>query len=92
MKTTLTCLLVALMWSVAATQTVDWFQTQRQNRVVQLSNGRDGHWATLFRCNMHDLSDDCDPESTMLISSYPVVVTRIGEHKWQVSFVPPTHP
>ena len=92
LKTTLACLFIALLWNVAATQTIDWFQLQRSGRVVLMSDWKSGHWATLFRCNMHNLSDECDPNCTTLISSYPVVVTRLGEHKWQVSFVPPPKP
>jgi hypothetical protein len=89
MKTTLACLLVALLWNVAATQTVDWFNQQRTSRVVALSNPRLGHWATLFRCNMKDLSDETDPACTMIVSAVPPVVTRIDEHKWQVTFIQP---
>jgi hypothetical protein len=89
MKVTLACLIVALLWNAAATQTVDWFFLEKTQRVVVLSDRHLGHWGTMFRCNMHDLSDDCDPNCTMLISSYHPVVTRIGEAKWQISFLPP---
>lgn len=89
MKLTLSCLLIALLWNLAATQTVDWFFLQRTNRVVVLADPRHGHWATLFRCNMKDLSDETDPACTMLVSSVPPVVTRVTETKWQISFVQP---
>jgi hypothetical protein len=84
---------LVLVLGSAPSQSVDWYyKPQVLNRVVMLSDWKSGHWATLFKCNMYNLSDDADPRCTMLISSYPPVVTRLGEHKWQVSFVPPQTP
>jgi hypothetical protein len=86
LKLSLICLLVAFLWNMAATQEVDWWKAERHNRVVILRDARVGHWATMFKCNMRNLSDDADPFCTEIITSWYPIVTKTGENRWTITF------
>ena len=74
------------------TPRIDWFQLEHTNRVVALSDRNVGNWLTMFRCNVHDMSNDCDPYCTEIVTSWQPVVEPLGKNRWKITFHCPKNP
>lgn len=92
MKITITCLIVALFWNIAATQQLSIFtanstaERESQPRDIILACGLTGHWATIARFNKRDKdARGFDPSYTVVFCKYKPMVKKVGE-VWQITF------
>lgn len=92
MKVTITCLIVALFWNIAATQQLSIFtasstaEQEKQPRDIYLACGLTGHWATIARFNKHDKdAKGFDPSYTVIFAKYKPVVSKV-QGTWQITF------
>lgn len=90
MKITIASLFVALVWNVAATQTIDYWLFNDSPRNIFLASPASGHWATLSRYDCPDpYKSGYDPHGTVLYSSWKPVVKEVAPNRWQVTFISP---
>ena len=89
MKTSLACLFIAMLWNIAATQTIDsWIFNDSPSKIF-LASPASGHWATLDRYGSTLSKHGYDPQNTVLYTSWQPVVREVGPKRWQVTFILP---
>jgi hypothetical protein len=96
MKTTITCLIVALFWNIAATQQLSIYTEniakeaaadEKRPNDIYLANGVSGHWATVARFNKRDpAAKGFDPSYTVIFAKFKPVVTKIRDGYYQITF------
>lgn len=90
MKTTITCLIVALFWNIAATQQLSIFTStatvEKAPRDILIAGGLSGHWATIARFNK-SVKDahGYDPSYTVIFCKYKPIIQKVG-NTWQITF------
>lgn len=97
MKTSLICLLVAVLFRLAAnTQTVglmggflensDAMKYEKQPRDIYLASGINGHWCTIARFNKNDkTAKGYEANYTVIFCKYKPVVSKVGQ-TYQITF------
>jgi len=77
LKITLACLFTALLWNVAATQTIEYLNPQDYYLTSNF-----GHWIAV-----NVLCEKKDPQCTVIYTSVKPVVTELADHRrWAISF------
>lgn len=92
LKLTITCLIVALFWNIAATQQLSIYtsnataENEPRPRDIILACGMTGHWATIARFNKSDKNaKGFDPSYTVIFAKYKPIIRKVGE-SWQITF------
>lgn len=96
MKTSLICLVIALLWHLAASQTVEVYNDfgkqddkhwQNAARVIYICGGIHGRWLEVVRFNTQATDQrGFDPSYTYCVSKFRPVLKQLPNGMWQISF------